>query len=188
MRRSPWSALTLAPRSALLPASCKRLSWLAFAHLGVRSAMADDPRRESQRDARELNGRAAKPMSVKQFVLRRLDQGERDLKVLARQARIQFPSVRVGFSYIETGFEPSVPPQKIPPICATSERKAPLRAAPHGFGVLNRTTLFSTQIRPAMAAINPRSQSHHELWRVPFQRYILQHESTGRIAYGRREN
>jgi hypothetical protein len=35
--------------------------------------MADDPRRESQRDARELNGRAAKPMSVKQFVLRRLD-------------------------------------------------------------------------------------------------------------------
>jgi|HubBroStandDraft_6_1064221.scaffolds.fasta_scaffold380821_2 integral membrane sensor domain MASE1 len=29
---------------------------------------------------------------------------------------------------------------------------------------------------------------HHELWRVPFQRYILQHESTGRIAYGRREN
>jgi hypothetical protein len=62
--------------------------------------MADDPRRESQRDARELNDRAAKPMSVKQFVLRRLDQGERDLKVLARQARIQFPSVRVAFSYI----------------------------------------------------------------------------------------
>ena len=62
--------------------------------------MADDPRRESQSDARELNGRAAKPMSVKQFVLRRLDQGERDLKVLARQARIQFPSVRVTLSYI----------------------------------------------------------------------------------------
>jgi hypothetical protein len=32
--------------------------------------------------------------------LRRLDQGERDLNVLARQARIQFPSVRVAFSYI----------------------------------------------------------------------------------------
>ena len=44
--------------------------------------------------------RAAKPISVKQYVLRRLDEGERDLNVLARQARIQFPSVRVGFSYI----------------------------------------------------------------------------------------
>src|SRR5438874_3837862 len=44
--------------------------------------------------------RAAKPMNVKQYILRRLDQGERDLNVLARQARIQFPSVRVPFSYI----------------------------------------------------------------------------------------
>ena len=44
--------------------------------------------------------RAAKPMNVKQYVLSRLDQGERDLNVLARQARIQFPSVRVTFSYI----------------------------------------------------------------------------------------
>jgi hypothetical protein len=44
--------------------------------------------------------RAAKPMNVRQYVLRRLDQGERDLNVLARQARIQFPSARVTFSYI----------------------------------------------------------------------------------------
>jgi hypothetical protein len=44
--------------------------------------------------------RAAKPISVKQYVLRRLDEGERDLNVLARQARIQFPSVRVTFSYL----------------------------------------------------------------------------------------
>jgi hypothetical protein len=39
-------------------------------------------------------------MTVKEYVLRRLDQGERDLNVLARQARIEFPSVRVTFSYI----------------------------------------------------------------------------------------
>jgi phosphatidate phosphatase APP1 len=39
-------------------------------------------------------------MNVRQFVLSRLDQGERDLNVLARQARIQFPSERVAFSYI----------------------------------------------------------------------------------------
>jgi hypothetical protein len=39
-------------------------------------------------------------MNVKQYVLSRLDQGERDLNVLARQARIQFASVRVTFSYI----------------------------------------------------------------------------------------
>jgi hypothetical protein len=39
-------------------------------------------------------------MNVKQYVLSRLDQGERDLNVLARQARIQFPSIRVTFSYI----------------------------------------------------------------------------------------
>jgi hypothetical protein len=39
-------------------------------------------------------------MNVKEYVLSRLDQGERDLNVLARQARIQFPSVRVAFSYI----------------------------------------------------------------------------------------
>jgi hypothetical protein len=39
-------------------------------------------------------------MNVKQYVLSRLDQGERDLNVLARQARIQFPSARVTFSYI----------------------------------------------------------------------------------------
>jgi hypothetical protein len=39
-------------------------------------------------------------MNVKQFVLSRLDQGERDLNVIARQARIQLPSVRVTFSYL----------------------------------------------------------------------------------------
>jgi hypothetical protein len=44
--------------------------------------------------------RAAKPMTVKEYILRRLDQGERDLNVLARQARIQFPSARVAFSSI----------------------------------------------------------------------------------------
>jgi hypothetical protein len=44
--------------------------------------------------------RAAKPMNIKQYVLSRLDQGERDLNVLARQARIQFPSMRVTFNYI----------------------------------------------------------------------------------------
>ena len=30
-----------------------------------------------------------------------------------------------------------------------------------------------------MAAMSPRPQSHHELWRVPFQKRILHHESTG---------
>jgi hypothetical protein len=39
-------------------------------------------------------------MNVKQYVLSRLDHGEWDLNVLARQTRIQFPSVRVTFSYI----------------------------------------------------------------------------------------
>jgi hypothetical protein len=39
-------------------------------------------------------------MTIKQYVLRRLNQGETDLKVLARQTRIQFPSSRVGLSHI----------------------------------------------------------------------------------------
>jgi hypothetical protein len=39
-------------------------------------------------------------MTVKEYVLKRLSQGETDLTVLARQARIQFPSARVSFNYI----------------------------------------------------------------------------------------
>jgi hypothetical protein len=39
-------------------------------------------------------------MTVKEYVLRRLNQGETDLNVLLRQTRIQFPSTRVGFSYV----------------------------------------------------------------------------------------
>jgi hypothetical protein len=39
-------------------------------------------------------------MTVKEYVLKRLSQGETDLTVLARQTRIQFPSARVNFSYI----------------------------------------------------------------------------------------
>jgi len=40
-------------------------------------------------------------MTVKEYVLRRLNQGETDLKVLARQARIQFPSYGISFTYIK---------------------------------------------------------------------------------------
>lgn len=39
-------------------------------------------------------------MTVKEYVLRRLNQGETDLKVLARQTRIQFPSYGISFTYI----------------------------------------------------------------------------------------
>src|SRR5947207_313554 len=39
-------------------------------------------------------------MTIEEYVLRRLSQGETDLTVLAREARIQFPSSRVGFSYV----------------------------------------------------------------------------------------
>src|SRR5205085_279982 len=35
-----------------------------------------------------------------EYVLRRLNQGETDLKVLARQTRIQFPSHGISFAYI----------------------------------------------------------------------------------------
>jgi hypothetical protein len=41
-------------------------------------------------------------MTVKAYVLRRLNQGETDLKVLARQTRIQFPSPGISFSYIRS--------------------------------------------------------------------------------------
>jgi hypothetical protein len=41
-------------------------------------------------------------MTVKKYVLRRLSQGETDLKVLARQTRIQFPSRGISFSYIRS--------------------------------------------------------------------------------------
>src|SRR5436190_1442484 len=39
-------------------------------------------------------------MTVRDYILRRLNQGETDLKVLARQTRIQFPSYSISFSYI----------------------------------------------------------------------------------------
>ena len=39
-------------------------------------------------------------MTIKEYVLRRLNQGETDLKVLARQTRIQFPYSRVGLNHI----------------------------------------------------------------------------------------
>jgi hypothetical protein len=39
-------------------------------------------------------------MNVKEYVLRRLNEGETDLNVLLRQALIQFPSGRIGFSYV----------------------------------------------------------------------------------------
>ena len=39
-------------------------------------------------------------MTIKEYVLRRLNQGETDLKVLARQTRIQFPYLRVGLNHI----------------------------------------------------------------------------------------
>jgi hypothetical protein len=39
-------------------------------------------------------------MTIRDYILRRLNQGETDLKVLARQTRIQFPSLRVNLSYI----------------------------------------------------------------------------------------
>ena len=41
-------------------------------------------------------------MTFKEYVLRRLNQGETDLKVLARQTRIQFPSWGISFSYIRS--------------------------------------------------------------------------------------
>lgn len=41
-------------------------------------------------------------MTVKQYVLRRLDQGEMDLNVLIRQTRIQFPSFRITINYIRS--------------------------------------------------------------------------------------
>jgi len=37
-------------------------------------------------------------MTVKEYVLRRIDQGETDLTVLARQTRIQFPSWNISFN------------------------------------------------------------------------------------------
>jgi hypothetical protein len=40
-------------------------------------------------------------MTVKEYVLMRLNQGETDLTVLARQTRIQFLSLGISFSYIK---------------------------------------------------------------------------------------
>jgi hypothetical protein len=39
-------------------------------------------------------------MGIKGYVLKRLDQGETDVTVLCRQARIQFADIRVGRSYV----------------------------------------------------------------------------------------
>jgi hypothetical protein len=39
-------------------------------------------------------------MTVKEYVLNRLNQGETDLRVLARQTRSQLPSLGISFSYI----------------------------------------------------------------------------------------
>ena len=39
-------------------------------------------------------------MTIRDYILRRLNQEETDLKVLARQTRFQFPSLRVNLSYI----------------------------------------------------------------------------------------
>ncbi len=39
-------------------------------------------------------------LTIEEYVRRRLNQGETDLTMLARDARIQFPSSRVGFSYV----------------------------------------------------------------------------------------
>jgi hypothetical protein len=41
-------------------------------------------------------------MTIRNYILRRLNQGETDLKVLVRQTRFQFPSLRVNLSYIRT--------------------------------------------------------------------------------------
>src|SRR5947209_8279968 len=54
--------------------------------------------------------------------------------------------------------------------------------------VPTRTTLFSYPDPACHGRYQSGSQSHHELWRFHSKRYILQHESTWRIAYGRREN
>jgi hypothetical protein len=39
-------------------------------------------------------------MTIRDYILRRLNHGETDLKVLTRQTRVQFPSLRVNLSYI----------------------------------------------------------------------------------------
>ena len=39
-------------------------------------------------------------MTIRDYILRRLNQGETDLKVLAQQTRMQFPSLRVSLSYV----------------------------------------------------------------------------------------
>ena len=48
-----------------------------------------------------LGASAGEAMTVKEYVLKRLNQGETDLHVLARQTRIQFPSFGISFSYIK---------------------------------------------------------------------------------------
>jgi len=41
-------------------------------------------------------------MTIRGYVLRRLNQGETDLTVLARQTRIQFPSRSISFNYVRS--------------------------------------------------------------------------------------
>jgi len=49
---------------------------------------------------RSLRNSAVHAMTLKEYVLKRLDQGETDLKVLFRQARTQLPHLRVSLNYI----------------------------------------------------------------------------------------
>ena len=53
-------------------------------------------------DALVVYNAEKRAMTVKEYVLRRLDQGETDLTVLARQTRIQFPSWRISFNYLRS--------------------------------------------------------------------------------------
>ena len=39
-------------------------------------------------------------MTVWEYVTERLDEGETALEVLVRQARVQFPSLRINISYV----------------------------------------------------------------------------------------
>jgi hypothetical protein len=53
-------------------------------------------------DALVVYNAEKRAMTVKEYVLRRLDQGKTDLTVLARQTRIQFPSWRISFNYLRS--------------------------------------------------------------------------------------
>ena len=53
-------------------------------------------------DALVVYNAEKRAMTVKEYVLRRLDKGETDLTVLARQTRIQFPSWSISFNYLRS--------------------------------------------------------------------------------------